>query len=86
MGRVASAQPTAGLGMELNAVGAVLIGGASLNGGEGRVANTMAGVVILGRITNGINLLNINGFFAFVVTGAVILIAILLNQWKGGRQ
>jgi ribose/xylose/arabinose/galactoside ABC-type transport system permease subunit len=86
IGRVASAQPTAGLGMELNAVGAVLIGGASLNGGSGRVANTMAGVAILGLITNGINLLNINGFFAFVVTGAVILIAILLNQWEGGRR
>jgi ribose transport system permease protein len=82
MGRVASAQPTAGLGMELNAVGAVLIGGASLNGGAGRIANTVAGIVILGLITNGINLLNINGFWAFVVTGVVILIAILLNQWE----
>jgi ribose transport system permease protein len=82
VGRVASAQPTAGIGMELNAVGAVLIGGASLNGGAGRVLNTMAGVAILGLITNGINLLNINGFFAYVVTGGVILFAILLNQWE----
>lgn len=82
IGRVASAQPIAGIGMELNAVGAVLIGGASLNGGAGRVSNTMAGVAILGMITNGINLLNVNGFFAYVVTGGVILFAILLNQWE----
>lgn len=82
VGRVASAQPTAGIGMELNAVGAVLIGGASLNGGAGRVLNTMAGVAILGLISNGINLLNVNGFFAYVVTGGVILFAILLNQWE----
>ncbi|KAB1642706.1 ABC transporter permease [Gulosibacter chungangensis] len=86
LGRVASAQPSAGVGMELNAVGAVLIGGASLNGGAGKVMNTLAGVLILGLITNGINLLNINGFVAYVVIGVVILFAILMNQWerKGG--
>lgn len=84
IGRVASAQPTAGVGMELNAVGAVLIGGASLNGGAGRVSNTIAGVLILGLINNGINLLGINAFVAYIVTGAVILIAILLNQWERG--
>jgi ribose transport system permease protein len=82
LGRVASAQPSAGVGMELNAVGAVLIGGASLNGGAGKVTNTIAGVLILGLITNGINLLNINGFVAYIVIGVVILFAILMNQWE----
>lgn len=81
LGRVASAQPSAGIGMELNAIGAVLLGGASLNGGAGRVANTLAGVMVLGLINNGINLLNINGFVAYVVVGVVILVAILSNQW-----
>lgn len=84
LGRVASAQPTAGVGMELNAVGAVLLGGANLNGGVGRVWNTIAGVLVLGLINNGINLLNINGFAAYVVTGVVILAAILSNQWERG--
>jgi ribose transport system permease protein len=87
LGRVASAQPAAGVGLELNAIGAVLIGGANLNGGSGRVWHTMAGVLVLGLISNGINLLNVNGFLAYVVTGVVILIAILSNQWeRGGRR
>jgi ribose transport system permease protein len=89
VGRVASAQPTAGLGMELNAIGAVLLGGASLNGGAGNVWNTLAGVLVLGLINNGINLLNVNGFIAYVVIGFVILVAILSNRWErspGVRQ
>jgi len=87
LGRVASGQPNIGLGMELNAIGAVLIGGANLNGGSGRVAHTLAGVLVLGLISNGINLLNVNGFLAYVVTGLVILFAILSNQWeRGGRR
>jgi len=82
LGRVASAQPTTGVGMELNAVGSVLLGGANLNGGAGKVWNTLAGVLVLGLINNGINLLNINGFVAYVVIGVVILAAILSNQWE----
>ena len=87
LGQVASAQPTAGVGQELYAVGAVLIGGASVNGGMGRVGKTVAGVMILGFISDGINLLSINAFVAYVVQGGVILVAILLDQWerKGSR-
>jgi ribose transport system permease protein len=86
LGRVASAQPTAGVGMELNAIGAVLLGGASLNGGAGKVWNTLAGVFVLGLINNGINLLNIRGFLAYVVIGLVILVAILSNRWERAAE
>jgi ribose/xylose/arabinose/galactoside ABC-type transport system permease subunit len=68
--------------MELDAVGAVLIGGASLNGGVGSVPKTLAGVAILGLINNGINLLDINPLASYVIKGAVILTAILLDQWE----
>lgn len=82
LGRVSTAQPSAGIGLELDAVGAVLIGGASLNGGAGSVPKTLAGVLILGLISNGINLLGVNPFASYIVKGAVILIAILLDQWE----
>jgi ribose transport system permease protein len=82
VGQVNSAQPTGGIGLELNAVAAVLIGGASLNGGAGHPVKIMIGVMILGLINNGINLLGVNAFYAYVVKGVVILVAILLDQWQ----
>ena len=84
VGRVSSAQPTAGVGDEFAAVGAVLIGGASLAGGVGTVGGTLAGVIILGMISNGLNLLNVNPYFQYVVKGLIILFAILMDQW--GRR
>jgi ribose transport system permease protein len=78
--RVSSAQPNAGIGDEFTAVGAVLIGGASLNGGLGSVVGTLAGVVILGMISNGLNLLQVNPFYQYVVKGLIILFAILMDQ------
>jgi ribose transport system permease protein len=82
--RVSSAQPNAGIGDELSAVGAVLIGGASLDGGAGRVISTIAGVLILGMISNGLNLLQVNPYYQYVVKGVIILVAILMDQW--GRR
>ncbi len=84
IGRVASAQPTAGVGDEFSAVGAVLIGGASMSGGVGTVSGTLAGVLILGMISNGLNLLHVNPYFQYVVKGLIILFAILMDQF--GRK
>lgn len=80
--RVLSAQPTAGVGEEMNAIGAVLIGGASMSGGAGSVIGTLAGVLILGLISNGLNLLQINPFYQYVIKGLIILFAILMDQWE----
>jgi len=82
--RVSSAQPTAGVGEEMNAIGAVLIGGASLSGGAGSVLGTLAGVLILGIISNGLNLLHVDPYYQYVVKGVIILFAILMDQW--GRK
>lgn len=84
MGRVASAQPSAGAGMELDVVGAILLGGASLSGGRGTVRGTIIGVLLFGLINNGLNLLGISPFFRDAVKGGVILFAILIDQW--GRE
>lgn len=84
--RVYSAQPNAGVGDELIAVGAVLIGGASLEGGEGSVGGIIAGVLIIGLISNGLNLLDVNPYFQYVARGAIILFAILMDQWGRNRR
>jgi len=85
LGRVTSGQPRAGYGMELDAVGAVLIGGTSLQGGIGTVRGVMFGVLILGLINNGLNLLGVDPLWRDAVKGAVILFAILMDQWERKR-
>ena len=82
LGRATSGQPNAGLGAELDAVGAVLLGGTSLDGGIGTVRGVMVGVLILGLINNGLNLLGIDPFYRDAVKGVVILFAILMDQWE----
>jgi len=82
--RMNCALPNAGRGEEMNAVGAVLIGGASLRGGIGSIRGTIIGIFILGFISNGLNLLGVNPFYQFIVKGLIILFAILMDQW--GRK
>jgi ribose transport system permease protein len=75
-GRLASAQPQAGTGYELDAIAAVVIGGASLSGGSGRAFGTLIGALILAVIRNGLNILNVNSFWQQVFIGLVIAIAV----------
>jgi ribose transport system permease protein len=86
LGRVASAQPNAGLGMELDSIAAVLIGGASVSGGAGTVLGTLIGIFMLGFINNGLNLLGVSGYYQFVFKGLIILLAVLVDTLrKRGR-
>lgn len=78
--RLASAQPTAGKGMELAAIAAVIIGGTSLLGGRGALIGTAIGALLLGVIDNGLNLLGVSPFLQDVVKGAVILLAVFLDR------
>ena len=71
-GRLASAQPQAAAGYELDAIAAVVIGGASLAGGVGRVSGTLIGALVLAVIRNGLNLLNVSAFWQQVIIGLVI--------------
>jgi ribose transport system permease protein len=79
LSRVASAQPNAGMGMELDSIAAVLIGGASVSGGYGSVPGTVIGVFMLGFINNGLNLLGVSGYYQYVFKGAIILIAVIVE-------
>lgn len=72
--------PVVGIGMELDVIAAVVIGGASLMGGRGTALNTLIGVLTLGVIGNIMNLLNVPGYHQEVVKGFIILIAVLLQS------
>lgn len=78
--RLNSAEPTAGTSYELDAIAAVVLGGTSLSGGKGSIVGTLIGVLIIGTLNNGLNLLGISSFYQLVVKGLVILIAILLDR------
>ncbi|GEP27828.1 MULTISPECIES: ABC transporter permease [Cryobacterium] len=75
-GRLDSAQPQAAAGYELDAIAAVVIGGASLAGGLGRISGTLVGALVLVVIRNGLNLLNVTSFWQQVVIGLVIALAV----------
>jgi ribose transport system permease protein len=80
--RAGIATPSAGTGFELNAIAAVVIGGASLSGGKGKVANTVVGVFIIALIGNIMNLLSVPPYPQQIIQGAIIIIAVLLNASK----
>jgi ribose transport system permease protein len=79
--RLNSAQPTAGIMYELDAIAAAVIGGVSLTGGEGTVIGALIGALIMGVLRNGLNLLNVSSFFQQVVIGGVIIGAVLVDTW-----
>ncbi|MEU5878924.1 substrate-binding domain-containing protein [Spirillospora sp. NPDC047279] len=80
--RLSSAQPQAASGYELDAIAAVVIGGASLSGGKGKAFGTLVGALILAVLRNGLNLLSVNAFWQQVVIGVVIALAVLLDTLR----
>jgi ribose transport system permease protein len=82
--RISAAQSEAGSPYLLTAIAAAVIGGANLMGGEGRIAGTLVGALILGALTNGLVLLNVPSFYEQIVTGLVVLIAVAIDQGSKG--
>jgi len=78
--RLMSAQPTAGTGIELDAIAAVIIGGTSLAGGKGGVTGTLIGALIMGVLDNILNLMNVSPFYQSIAKGLVILVAVLVDS------
>jgi ribose transport system permease protein len=78
--RLSSAQTTAGNGFELDAIAAVVIGGTSLAGGKGRIFGTFIGVLIIGVLNNGLNIIGVSAFYQQFIKGLVILFAVLLDR------
>ena len=84
--QIMSGTPTVASGWERNVISAVIIGGASLNGGKGTIAGTALGMVFLGIILNGMTLMNISEYWQYVVKGVLILLAVLINSINAKRQ
>src|SRR2546423_3092098 len=80
MSKLVSGQPTAGQGYELYAIAAVVVGGTSLFGGSGSVLGTAIGALIIGVINMGLDLRSISAFWQQIVTGTIILVAVLLDE------
>jgi ribose transport system permease protein len=80
--RLGVAQSTAGLGLELDSIAAVIIGGASVSGGVGTVLGTILGAAIMGVLRNGLVLLNVSAYWQQTVVGAVIVLAVTLDQLR----
>lgn len=78
--RLYSAQPTAGTGYELDAIAAVVLGGTKLAGGKGKISGTIIGALIIGVLSNALNILDVSSYYQMMVKGIVILIAVLLDR------
>ncbi|MBS1164436.1 MAG: rbsC 1 [Proteobacteria bacterium] len=84
--RLDSAQPSSGVGYELDTIAAVVIGGASLAGGVGGIGGTVVGVLIIGFLRNGLNLLHVSPFVQQVIIGVVIALAVAADTIRARRR
>jgi ribose transport system permease protein len=82
MTRLNIASPILGIGFELNAIAAVIIGGTSLSGGRGSIIGTLLGACIIGVLANGLILIGMSDFLRQMVTGAVIILAVILDVYR----
>lgn len=80
--RLSSAQPTAGMGYELDAIAAVVLGGTSLMGGKGSLMGTLIGALIIGFLNNALNLLDVSSYYQMIAKAIVILLAVLVDNKK----
>ncbi|KMZ53938.1 ABC transporter permease [Dorea sp. D27] len=84
--RMYSGQPAVAVGWEMDAVAASALGGVSLMGGSGSVVSAMIGVLIIGVLKNGLNLMNVNSFWQLIVQGLVVLAAVSMDMIKQRKQ
>lgn len=78
--RITTGQPNAGQAYELDAIAAVVIGGTSLSGGVGGVVGTLLGVLLIGIINNGLDLLSVSSYYQAVIKGVIIVGAVWLDR------
>jgi inositol transport system permease protein len=80
--RVGSGQPGLGVGYELDAIAAAVIGGTSLSGGVGTIWGTIIGALIIGVLNNGLDLLNVSAYWQTIVKGSIIVVAVIIDERK----
>ncbi|MCU0338445.1 MAG: ABC transporter permease [Spirosomaceae bacterium] len=86
--RITTGQPNAGAGFELYAIAAAIIGGTSTSGGTGTMTGTLIGALMIGVISNGLDLLNVSSYYQQIVMGSIIIGAVVLDSWqqRGSRR
>jgi len=84
--RLMSGQPNAGIGFELDAIAAVVLGGTSIAGGRGSVIGTLLGALLLGVLNNGLNMVGVNPYVQTVIKGVIILLAIAIGRERRAKR
>jgi L-arabinose transport system permease protein len=84
--RITSGQPNAAQGFELSVISACVLGGVSLMGGRATISGVVVGVLIMGTVENVMSLLNVDSFYQYVVRGAILLVAVLMDQLKNRSE
>lgn len=82
--QVGAALPHSGAGTEMGTISAVILGGISLAGGKGKISGTILGILILQTINNGLTLLSVNAYYQMIVSGSVLLIAVMIDVIRSG--
>ena len=84
--KLATGQPMAGNGYELNAIAAVVLGGTSMNGGRGSMGKTILGLLTIGVINNGLSLMKVSSYWQTIAMGLIILIAVIIDQTREKKK
>ncbi len=84
--RMSSGQPSTGEGYETDAIAAAVLGGTSFFGGTGNVGGLLIGVLIIGTISNGLNLMHVNSYWQYVLKGIIIIVAVYADRLKQKKQ
>jgi ribose transport system permease protein len=84
--RVGAAPPSAGMGYELNAIAAVIIGGTSLSGGRGNVLGTVVGAFLMAVISNGLNIIDVDPYWQGIVIGSIIVFAVMMSNLRSSQR
>ena len=84
--RLTQGDPTVAIGLELEIIAAVVIGGASLSGGSGSITGTMLGALIMGVLKSGSSQMNWPTYMQEIIIGIVIILAVGLDKWRQGKQ
>lgn len=83
--QVGAALPSAGAGTEMNVIAAIVLGGLSLSGGRGSMVGTLLGILILSIVANGLQVLGVNQYVQMVVTGCILILAVLIDVIRSGE-
>jgi ribose transport system permease protein len=84
--RMSSGQPAVGVGFETDAIAAAVLGGTSMYGGVGNIGGVFVGVLVIGIISNGLNLLHVNSFWQYVAKGIIILLAVYIDMYRKQKE